>query len=50
MEIPNWIITELQSIKDNDEAVRKYGVDLCVKMCRELMDSGQVCYLEYGRG
>lgn len=42
LEIPNSIISELHSIKDNDEAVRKYGVDLAVKMCRELLDSGQV--------
>eukprot|EP00731_Ephydatia_muelleri_P015525 Em0008g1245a len=47
LEIPNSIISELHSIKDNDEAVRKYGVDLAVKMCRELLDSGQVYGLHF---
>lgn len=42
LEIPSSIISDLHGIKDNDEAVRRYGVDLAVKMCRELLDSGMV--------
>lgn len=40
LEVPDDIINQLESIKENDEAVRKYGIDMCVKLCRELLQSG----------
>ena len=49
LEVPSSIMSDLHSIKDNDEAVRKYGVDQAVKMCHELLDSGMVSYQVVGR-
>ena len=34
VKVPQDITDTLESIKDNDEAVKKFGVDLGVKMCR----------------
>ena len=31
-------------IKDNDEAIRKYGISQCVSMCHELLESGLVSF------
>ena len=42
LAIPQDIIDTLESIQENDEAVRKYGIDHAVDMCRELFDSGVV--------
>jgi methylenetetrahydrofolate reductase (NADPH) len=39
-EVPEYIRTALEPIKDNDLAVRKYGVDQAVQVIRELFDSG----------
>ena len=38
--IPQDISDTLESIKDNDEAVKAFGVDLGVKMCRRLLEAG----------
>ena len=32
--VPQDILDTLESVKDNDEAVKKFGIDLGVKMCR----------------
>ena len=37
--IPQEILDILEPIQENDEAVRKYGIDHAVAMCRELFDS-----------
>ena len=42
LEVPQNIREAIQPIKDDDAAVRSYGVHLAVKMCRELLDSGVV--------
>ena len=34
VKVPQEITDTLEGIKDNDEAVRNFGVDLGVKMCR----------------
>ena len=44
LEVPQAIRDVILPIKDNDVAVRNYGVDLAVKMCKELFDSGIVSY------
>uniref|UniRef100_A0A915JK93 methylenetetrahydrofolate reductase (NADPH) n=1 Tax=Romanomermis culicivorax TaxID=13658 RepID=A0A915JK93_ROMCU len=40
LKVPQFIFDEVESVKQNDEAVRNYGVDLAVKMCRSLLQSG----------
>jgi len=42
MDVPDFITRDITPIKDNDEAIRKYGIDFAVKQCRELLDSGVV--------
>ncbi len=37
LEVPQDIITTLEQIKDNDEAIRKYGIDMCVNLCKVLI-------------
>ena len=39
---PQWILDAIQPIKDDDEAILKFGVQLSIKMCQELLDSGVV--------
>lgn len=34
------ILDEMLPFRDDDDAVKEYGVKLCVQMCRELMDIG----------
>eukprot|EP00899_Mesostigma_viride_P015008 jgi/Mesvir1/23508/Mv22350-RA.1 len=43
--IPEDIATHLEGIKENEEEVKKYGVELGVAMCRKLLDSGLVAGL-----
>ena len=38
--VPEQIWTQLTPIKDNDEAVKQYGTELCYKMCQELHRNG----------
>lgn len=38
--VPEAITTALAPIKDNDEAVKDYGVQLGIEMCQQLMDAG----------
>jgi hypothetical protein len=42
LQVPQNIIDAIEPIKDNDEAVRNFGIDFSVKMCRELLNSGTV--------
>ncbi|KXZ51560.1 hypothetical protein GPECTOR_12g523 [Gonium pectorale] len=39
-KVPAEISDALEAIKDNDEAVRNFGIDLGVTMCRRLMEAG----------
>ena len=39
-QVPDKIWTDLAPMKDDDEAVKSYGVDLCVSMCNVLGDAG----------
>ena len=40
LDIAQDISDTLEGIKDNDEAVKAFGVDLGVKMCRRLLEAG----------
>ena len=37
----------LEPIKENDEAVREYGINLCTEMCRTLLNSSKVHGLHF---
>ena len=43
MEVPPFIQNVINPIKDNDAAIREFGVNLAVDMCTELLKSGKVC-------
>ncbi len=47
LDIPLSIQEAITPIKDDDSAVRNYGIQLAVKMCRELFDSGIVSINNY---
>ncbi|XP_055345441.1 methylenetetrahydrofolate reductase (NADPH)-like [Paramacrobiotus metropolitanus] len=40
LTVPPEILAAVAPIKDNDQAIRKFGMDLAVQMCRELLDAG----------
>ena len=40
LEVPQDILDIINPIKDNDEAIRKYGVDSAVEMCRTILEQG----------
>ena len=42
LNIPDEIVQAIEPIKDNDEAIRNYGVHQCVTMCQALLNSGIV--------
>ncbi|EGC34903.1 methylenetetrahydrofolate reductase [Dictyostelium purpureum] len=39
-KVPQYIMDNLEPIKDNDEEVKKYGVRLCVEMSKRLLEFG----------
>ncbi|EGG23463.1 methylenetetrahydrofolate reductase [Cavenderia fasciculata] len=38
--VPQHILDALEPIKDNDEEVKKYGVNLCIEMCKQMVAAG----------
>jgi len=42
LEVPEEITKIIEPIKDNDAAIKKFGVDYCTKVCKTLLDSGIV--------
>jgi len=40
LEVPQSLLDIIEPIKDNDKAIKTVGVELAVKMCRELLDNG----------
>lgn len=38
--MPKEILDVVEPIKDNDEAIRNYGVELAAQLCHEILDSG----------
>lgn len=47
LEVPQEILDSLLSFKDDDEAVRQFGISYCSEMCRQLLDSEYVCGLHF---
>ena len=47
LDVPIDIVNDLEKIKDNDEAIRVYGIEKSIKLCRELLDSGVVHGLHF---
>ncbi|XP_012975480.1 methylenetetrahydrofolate reductase isoform X2 [Mesocricetus auratus] len=47
LEVPQKIKDVIEPIKDNDAAIRNYGIELAVSLCRELLDSGLVPGLHF---
>lgn len=39
-KVPDKIWADLHGVRDNDEAVKSYGIELCVKMCQEMAAFG----------
>lgn len=42
LEVPQTIQDAIDPIKDDDAAIQKYGVELGVKLCQEVLESGVV--------
>jgi methylenetetrahydrofolate reductase (NADPH) len=40
--VPKYIEEAVEPVKDNDEEVKKVGVQVCIDMCRKLLDAGVV--------
>ncbi|CAF0845192.1 unnamed protein product [Brachionus calyciflorus] len=40
LEVPENIVNALEKIKDNDEAIRIYGIETAVQLCKDLMNAG----------
>lgn len=38
--VPQHIWNAIQPIAENDEAVKAYGVELCIRMCQEMISKG----------
>lgn len=47
LEIPEEITRVIEPIKDNDAAIRNYGIQQALEMCRQLLDSGRVPGLHF---
>ncbi|ELU06114.1 hypothetical protein CAPTEDRAFT_181552 [Capitella teleta] len=47
LEVPDDIIDTITPIKDNDEAIRNYGIFQATEMCRDLLDSGSIHGLHF---
>lgn len=47
LEVPQNIQDAINPIKDDDSAIQKYGVELGVKICQEVLDSGLVGGLSF---
>ncbi|CAF1407951.1 unnamed protein product [Rotaria magnacalcarata] len=47
LDVPEEILACIEPIKDNDEAIRNFGVQICVDLCRILLDSGKVHGLHF---
>eukprot|EP00794_Sanderia_malayensis_P015454 gene15454-17038_t len=47
LEIPNYLLEELEPIKDDDNAIRQFGVKFAVNLCKQLLASGEVPGLHF---
>ena len=39
-KVPKEVSDALEAIKDNEEAVKQYGIHLGTEMCKRILDSG----------
>jgi len=44
--VPQYILDEIEPVKDNDEEVKRVGIKLCIEMCQKLLKNG-VPYLHF---
>lgn len=47
LEVPQQIKDVIEPIKDNDDAIRNYGIEQAVSLCQELLASGLVPGLHF---
>lgn len=47
LEVPQQIKDVIEPIKDNDAAIRNYGIEQAVSLCQELLTSGLVPGLHF---
>jgi methylenetetrahydrofolate reductase (NADPH) len=47
LSVPSWILEGLEAVKEDEQAVRAFGVEVGVKMVRELVDSGEVAGVHF---
>jgi len=47
LRMPLELIEQMRPFKDNDEAVRRFGIVHCTEMCRKILDSGLVHGLHF---
>jgi len=47
LNVPQSILNVVEPIKDNDEAVRAFGIDFATQMCRDILDSGVALGLHF---
>ena len=47
LEVPQQIKDVIEPIKDNDAAIRNYGIEQAVSLCQELLASGLVPGLHF---
>jgi len=47
LDVPKDILACIEPIKENDEAIRNFGVHWCLDLCRKLLDSGKVYGLHF---
>ncbi|CAF0724785.1 unnamed protein product [Didymodactylos carnosus] len=47
LDVPKEIVECMEPIKDNDEAIRNFGVHACLQLCTSLLDSGIVNGLHF---
>ena len=40
IQVPEHIAQQLEAVKEDDEAVKKLGIELGTQMCQKLLDSG----------
>ena len=39
-EIPRWLRKRLEALGDNRNAIREFGIDVCTKLCADLLEQG----------
>lgn len=39
-DVPRWMLKKLESIADDETAVRDFGCDVCIRLCQDLIAAG----------